>query len=35
LSVALAATFKIMDPKLKNPQTTHWERTFEIFDRLL
>jgi Domain of unknown function (DUF1931) len=35
LSVALAATFKIIDPKLKNPQTTHWERAFEIFDRLL
>ena len=29
LSVALATTFKIIDPKLRNPQTTHWERSFE------
>ena len=35
LSVALARTFKIIDPNLKNPRTEHWERSFQIFDLLL
>ncbi|GIW04057.1 MAG: hypothetical protein KatS3mg059_0677 [Thermomicrobiales bacterium] len=35
LSVALAHTFKIIDPTLKNPQTEHWERSFRLFDLLL
>jgi hypothetical protein len=35
LSVALAHTFKIIDPELKNPLSEHWERTFQIFDQLL
>jgi hypothetical protein len=35
LSVALARTFKIIDPGLKNPQTEHWQRSFQIFDLLL
>jgi hypothetical protein len=35
LSVALARTFKVIDPDLKNPQTTHWERAFTIFNLLL
>jgi hypothetical protein len=35
ISVALARTFKIIDPELKNPQTAHWERAYQIFDRLL
>jgi len=35
LSLALARTFNILDPKLKNPQTEHWERAFRIFDSLL
>jgi hypothetical protein len=35
LSVALARTFKITDPTLKNPQTMQWERAFRIFDLLL
>jgi hypothetical protein len=35
LSVALARTFTIIDPRLKNPQTRHWERAFRIFDLLL
>ena len=35
LSVALARTFTIVDPDLKNPQTKHWERAFRIFDLLL
>ena len=35
ISVALAHTFKAIDPKLKNPMTEHWERAFAIFDHLL
>ena len=35
LSIALARTFKIIDPHLKNPQARHWERSFQIFDLLL
>ena len=35
LSVALARTFTIIDPELKNPSIKHWERAFRIFDLLL
>ena len=35
LSLALARTFKIIDPDLKNAQSEHWERSFHIFDLLL
>jgi hypothetical protein len=35
LSVALARTFKIIEPELKNPQTAHWDRAFQIFNLLL
>jgi hypothetical protein len=35
LSLALARTFKIIDPELRNPATEHWERAFRIFDQLL
>jgi hypothetical protein len=35
LSLGLARTFKVIDPKMKNPQTGHWERVFQIFDLLL
>jgi hypothetical protein len=35
LSVALARSFKIIDPDLKNPRTEHWQRAFSIFDLLL
>jgi hypothetical protein len=35
LSVALAHSFKIVDPKLKNPSSEHWQRCFEMFDLLL
>lgn len=35
LSLALARAFKILDPKLKNPQSEQWERAFRIFDLLL
>jgi hypothetical protein len=35
LSLGLAHTFTVIDAKLKNPQTGHWERAFRIFDLLL
>jgi hypothetical protein len=35
LSVALAHSFKIVDPKLRNPSSEHWKRSFEMFDLLL
>jgi hypothetical protein len=35
LSFALAQSFKIVDPHLKNPQTQHWATTFKLFDLLL
>jgi len=35
LSVALARTFKIIDPNLKNPQSEQWERSFRVFNLLL
>ena len=35
LSIALARTFTIVDPKLQNPQSEHWQRAFRIFDLLL
>lgn len=35
LCLALAETFKIIDPKLKNPMTTDWDRAYRLFDLLL
>jgi hypothetical protein len=35
LSVALAKTFKLIDPGLKEPHSVHWERSFRLFDLLL
>ncbi|MDH2425992.1 DUF1931 family protein [Sphaerisporangium sp. TRM90804] len=35
LSVALAQSFKIVDPDVKNPSTEQWERTIGVFDLLL
>jgi hypothetical protein len=35
LSVALARSFTIIDPDLKNPSSQHWDRSFRIFDLLL
>ncbi len=35
ITVALARTFKVLDPALKNPQTEHWERAQAVFDQLL
>jgi hypothetical protein len=33
--VALARSFKIIDTKLVNPQSVHWERAYRLFDLLL
>ena len=35
VAVALARSFKILDPEVKNPQGVHWERAFRLFDLLL
>jgi hypothetical protein len=35
LGVALARSFKIIDPDLKGPEAKHWQRSFSIFDLLL
>ncbi len=35
ISVALAHTFKIIDPDVKNPASEEWERSQRIFDLLL
>lgn len=35
LSVALARSFRQIDPSVKNPRSDHWERAFALFDLLL
>src|SRR3984893_16662608 len=35
LSLALARSFKIIDPETKHPATEQWERAFQVFDLLL
>jgi hypothetical protein len=35
LSVALARTFRVIDPEVRNPQSEQWERVFQVFDQLL
>jgi Domain of unknown function (DUF1931) len=35
VSVALARTFRIIEPQLKNPRTEHWERVLRVFNLLL
>jgi hypothetical protein len=31
ISIALARVFRVIDPKLTNPATEHWERAFTLF----
>jgi hypothetical protein len=31
LSIALARSFRVVDPKLSNPSTEHWDRVFTLF----
>ena len=35
LTVALARSFKIVDPDLRNPGTAEWDRAFALFDLLI
>jgi hypothetical protein len=35
ISLALARSFRILDPDLKNPSAQHWDRAFELFRLLL
>lgn len=35
MSVALARSFKLIVPGLKNPTTPDWDRAFEVFNLLL
>ena len=35
VSLALARTFTILDPDVKNPRTEHWDRATHILDLLL
>jgi hypothetical protein len=35
ISLALARTFRILDPEVPNPSSEHWERAFRVFDLLL
>jgi hypothetical protein len=35
LCLALGETFRIIDPKLRNPTTKEWERAYRLFDLLL
>jgi Domain of unknown function (DUF1931) len=35
LSVALARSFRIIDPRVTNPQTDHWDRAFRLFELLM
>jgi hypothetical protein len=32
VAVALAETFRIVDPKVRNPSSAQWERAQRIFD---
>ncbi len=35
LSIALARSFRLIDPRVKNPASEEWERSFRIFNLLL
>jgi histone H3/H4 len=35
VSLALARTFKIIDPEVKNPPTVLWQQAFQVFNQLL
>jgi hypothetical protein len=34
LSIALARSFRVIDPTLENPSTEHWDRAFALFRML-
>jgi hypothetical protein len=31
LSIALARSFRVVDPMVSNPSTEHWNRAFTLF----
>jgi hypothetical protein len=35
VNTGMITTIPFIDPDLKNPQTAHWQRSFQIFDLLL
>jgi hypothetical protein len=35
LSIALARSFRVIDPTLKNPSTGHWDKAFALFRMVL
>jgi hypothetical protein len=35
ISIALARSFRIVDPEVTNPSTRHWDHAFELFRMLL
>jgi len=35
LGIALARTFRILDPELKNPHAVEWEHARKVFDELI
>jgi hypothetical protein len=35
ISVALARSFRLLDPDVKNPSTQHWDRAFDLFRMLV
>lgn len=35
LSIALARTFRVIDPDGRKPQSEQWERVFQVFDELI
>ncbi|NMH99792.1 DUF1931 family protein [Pseudonocardia acidicola] len=35
ISIALARSFRLIDPTLANPSTEHWDRAFQLFRLLL
>jgi hypothetical protein len=35
LSVALARSFRMLQPDLENPESVHWDRAFALFDLLV
>jgi hypothetical protein len=34
LSIALARSFRVIDPTSENPSTQHWDRAFALFRML-
>ena len=35
ISLALARSFRIVDPQVHNPSTQHWDRAYQLFRLLL